>query len=211
MNYKDAQDNLYSIEPEFEHLLPQGCTQITSEEAEAIRISKLPVVVPPTTAQIKAAKWEEIKAKRDLMSDTGGYPVTIPHTVITNTVEIVDGVEVATPVETIVNTVKWFHSDGKSKTQQLGLARKADRLQVAGGNMSAPFAGPGPGGTLPWKTMDGSYELMTGTLAQAIVDAAEQQDMALFAVASYHGAMVMASATPETYNFSGGWPATYQS
>jgi Domain of unknown function (DUF4376) len=140
---------------------------------------------PPTLAEIKAIKWEAIKAKRDRLSEIGGYLVTVG------------------------GAVKWFHSDGKSKTQQLGLARKADRLQTAGGNLSANFAGPGPGGTLPWKTMDGSYVLMTGVLAQAIVDAAEQQDMALFAVATYHATVMNASATPETYDFSAGWPATY--
>jgi hypothetical protein len=74
MNYKDAQDNLYSIEPEFEHLLPQGCTQITNEEAEAIRISKLPVLVPPTVAEIKATKWIQIKLERD-RRESGGYLV----------------------------------------------------------------------------------------------------------------------------------------
>jgi hypothetical protein len=34
------------------HLLPSGCIQITNEEAETIRISKLPVVVPPTKAEL---------------------------------------------------------------------------------------------------------------------------------------------------------------
>lgn len=164
---------------------------------------------PPTTAEIKASQWEAIKAKREHLSDTGGYAVNIPHTVITNTTEIVNGTEVITPVETIVNTLKWFHSDGKSKTQQLGLTRKADRLEVSGGDMTAPFAGPGPGGTLPWKTMDGSYVLMTGNLAQAIFAAAEEQDMAIFAVADYHGVKLKASANPVGYDFSTGWPPVY--
>ena len=52
MHYKDTQDNLYFIEPEFEHLLPQGCTQITDEEAEAIRLASIPVPVPPTKAEL---------------------------------------------------------------------------------------------------------------------------------------------------------------
>lgn len=65
MHYKDTQDNLYFIEPEFEHLLPQGCTQITDEEADAIRISKLPVVVPPTVAEIKASNIKKVDADVD--------------------------------------------------------------------------------------------------------------------------------------------------
>lgn len=210
MQYKDPQNNLHSIDStEYAYLLPAGNVPITDAEADDIRLSQLPVVVPPTIKEIKASQWEAIKAKREHLSDTGGYSVSIPHTVITNTIEIVDGVEVITPVETIVNTLKWFHSDGKSKTQQLGLTRKADRIEAAAGDMSANFTGPGPGGTLPWKTMDGSYALMTGNLAQAIFAAAEAQDMAIFAVADYHGAMMAASADPSAYDFSGGWPATY--
>jgi hypothetical protein len=52
MHYKDTQDNLYFIEPEFEHLLPQGCTQITNEEAEAIRLASIPAPVPPTKTEL---------------------------------------------------------------------------------------------------------------------------------------------------------------
>ena len=129
----------------------------------------------------KEFAWERIKAKRDFLSDSGGY--------------LVFG--------------KWFHSDAKSKTQQLGLLRQADRIQATGGDMSAPFVGPGPGGVLYWKTMDSSFIPMTGTLAQAIFAAAEAQDMALFAVAEEHKAAMEASADPVAYDFSAGWPDTF--
>lgn len=44
MNYKAPDNSLHFIEPEFAHLLPAGCVQITAEEAEALR----PVPHPPT-------------------------------------------------------------------------------------------------------------------------------------------------------------------
>jgi hypothetical protein len=37
MNYKAPDNSLHFIEPEFAHLLPEGCVPITDEEAEALR------------------------------------------------------------------------------------------------------------------------------------------------------------------------------
>lgn len=48
MNYKAPDNSLHFIEPEFAHLLPAGCVQITPEEAEALR----PVPPPPTTQDL---------------------------------------------------------------------------------------------------------------------------------------------------------------
>ena len=46
MHYKATDNSLHFIEPEFAHLLPAGCVQITAEEAEALR-----PVPPAPTAQ----------------------------------------------------------------------------------------------------------------------------------------------------------------
>ena len=46
MHYKAPDNSLHFIEPEFAHLLPAGCVQITAEEAEALR-----PVPPAPTAQ----------------------------------------------------------------------------------------------------------------------------------------------------------------
>jgi hypothetical protein len=112
----------------------------------------------------RAAQWEAIKAKRDTLSDNGGY--------------LVDG--------------KWFHSDGKSKTQQLSLF-------IMGASVPA----------VQWKTMDGSFVTMTQALAAQVFAAAAAQDMAIFAAAEQHKALMEASADPAAYDFSAGWPATY--
>lgn len=132
-----------------------------------------------------AELWERIKTLREQLSDTGGYKV------------VVGGID------------KWFHSDAKSKTQQLGLVRQADRIEAAGGNMNAPFAGPGPGGVLPWKTMDGNYVVMTAAIAQAVFAAAEAQDKAIYATAETHRTAMLAAPDPAAYDFSGGWPAVF--
>lgn len=131
------------------------------------------------------AAWESIKQHRTSSSNAGGYKVAV------------GGVD------------KWFHSDAKSQTQQLGLARRADRIEAAGGDMDAVFAGNGPGGLLYWKTMDGSYVPMTASLAQAVFDAAEAQDMAIFAAAEQHGAAMRLELNPAEYDYSGGWPEVF--
>ncbi len=120
------------------------------------------------TAAARAAAWERIKARRDHLSDTGGYMVAV------------NGAD------------KWFHSDPKSKTQQLGLF-------VMGASVPA----------VQWKTMDGTFVVMTQALAAAVFQAAAVQDQALFAVAEQHRVAMEASADPWAYDFSGGWPVVF--
>ena len=52
MHYKAPDNSLHFIEPEYEHLLPEGSVQITDEEAEALR----PVYIP-NYAQKRAAEY----------------------------------------------------------------------------------------------------------------------------------------------------------
>jgi hypothetical protein len=87
----------------------------------------------------------------------------------------------------------WYHSDVSSRVQQLGLLL---------------FGASLPTGIM-WKTLDGAFVSMTPTLAQQIFQSSAASDMAIFAVAEGHKARMNASPTPTTYDFSGGWPATY--
>lgn len=70
-----------------------------SREANGTWTAYEPVDTPPgpTLAQRQVARWEQIKAHRDRLSDEGGYKV------------VVSGAD------------KWFHSDNKSKIQQQAL------------------------------------------------------------------------------------------
>lgn len=113
--------------------------------------------------------WNRIKSERDRLSETGGYKV------------VVGGVD------------KWFHSDQKSKTQQLGLVLMGAAVS------SVP----------QWKTMDGTFVTMTQTLAGQIFAAAATMDGTLFAVAEAHRTAMLAAPDPAAYDFSGGWPAVY--
>lgn len=88
---------------------------------------------------------------------------------------------------------KWFHSDTFSRTQQMGLV-------MLGANIPADT---------PWKTMDGSFEVMTPALAAQIFATAAASDIAIFAAAEAHKAAMEASQDPSSYDFSAGWPATY--
>ena len=71
MNYKDPQNNLHDIEPDFAHLLPEGCIAITQEEADAIIASK---VVPPTYAEKRAQAYPPIADQLDAFFHAGIFP-----------------------------------------------------------------------------------------------------------------------------------------
>jgi len=119
----------------------------------------------PTADQAKSAKWAAIKAERDRRTENGGYQVG----------------------------TKWFHSDQKSRSQQLGLVLLGANIPVG----------------LQWKTMDGSFVIMTQTLAEQILAAGAASDQAIFAAAEAHKAAMEASTAHASYDFSAGWPATF--
>lgn len=109
----------------------------------------------------QAAKWEEIKLERD-RRQAGGIRVGD----------------------------KLYHSDEKSRIQQLGLL-------MMGANIPA---------NLKWKTLDGTFVNMTPQLAGQIFAAAAASDQAIFAAAEAHRAAMMQSNSPETYDSSSSWP-----
>lgn len=141
--------------------------QSNGQSIEADENGRPVLVSPPAQSrnELEALAWERIKAERDRRSDTGGYKVG----------------------------TKWFHSDIKSRTQQLGLVQMGASI---------------PAG-LQWKTMDGSFVTMTQTLAGQILAAAAAADQAIFAAAETHKAAMMASADPASYNYLSGWPAGF--
>ncbi len=116
-----------------------------------------------------SSKTIAIKVMRDERTQNGGFHVTV------------DGVK------------KWFHSDTRSRAQQLALAQ----------------AGTAMPEDLQWKTMDGSFVTMTADLAQQIVTHAITQESAIYLVAENHLTALIASSTPETYDYSTGWPLIY--
>lgn len=122
-------------------------------------------VMNPAIGDLQTAAWNAIKAERDRRTDQGGYKVG----------------------------TKWFHSDQKSRSQQLGLV-------LLGANIPAG---------LQWKTMDGSFITMTQQIASQILAAGAASDQAIFAVAEGHRVAMKASADPASYDFSGGWPAIF--
>jgi hypothetical protein len=89
--------------------------------------------------------------------------------------------------------LKWFHTDVDSRIKQIGLV-------MMGANIPA---------NLNWKTMDGTFTVMTPTMASQIFGSVAAFDQATFAKAEQHKAAMLASATPEAYDFSTGWPAIY--
>src|SRR5690606_3496912 len=88
---------------------------------------------------------------------------------------------------------KWFHTDTFSRTQWLG-------MMMLGQNV--------PG--IQWKTMDGTFVTITPTLVQDVFQAISVADSAIFQNAEIHRLAMEASIDPANYDFSTGWPATYQ-
>jgi hypothetical protein len=87
----------------------------------------------------------------------------------------------------------WFHSDDTSRIQHLGLV-------MFDSNM--------PTGIL-WKTMTGTFVTMTPALALSIFTKIALSDTQIFAIAEQHRQNMIASSTPETYDYSGGWPPIF--
>lgn len=127
--------------------------------------SEASAIQAPSTEQVKSGKWESIKGERDRRTEQGGYKVG----------------------------TKWFHSDQKSRSQQLGLV-------LLGANIPAG---------LQWKTVDGSFVTMTPQLAGQVLAAAAASDQAVFTAAEMHRAAMEASPDPSAYDFSTGWPAIF--
>lgn len=119
----------------------------------------------PSTDRVKTEEWNRIKTERDRRTEQGGYKVG----------------------------TKWFHSDQKSRSQQLGLV-------LLGASIPAG---------LQWKTMDGSFVAMTQQLAGQVLAAAAASDQAIFAAAEAHRQAMEASADPAAYDFSAGWPKVF--
>jgi|GEM_PF-1612062 len=125
--------------------------------------------VSPPIEQRRAAAWEAIKAERDRRAALG--------------------VKVG---------AHWFHSDEKSRIQQLALT-------------SATLVIP-PG--LQWKTLtfvpQPVFVVMTRDLAIQIVQATAASDSAIFMAAEIHRMTMEASPDPGSYDYSGGWPASIE-
>jgi hypothetical protein len=59
----------------------------------------------------------------------------------------------------------------------------------------------------PWKTMDGSFVIMTQSLANQVFGTAAMSDIAIFSAAEVHR---QASITnPVGYDYLSGWPQSY--
>ena len=88
----------------------------------------------------------------------------------------------------------WFHSDDASRIQQLALVMMGEGM---------------PAGLI-WKTLTLTpppvFVAMTPVLAQGIFQATAASDAAIFAAAETHREAMEASAEPETYDCSTGWP-----
>lgn len=128
----------------------------------------LPAELPPIE-QRRAAVWERIKAERDRRAAMG--------------------VKVG---------AHWFHSDQKSRTQQLGLVLLGQSI---------------PAG-LQWKTLTFTpppvFVTMTPALAVGIVQSTAASDTAIFTAAEVHRMTMDASAAPQDYDFSTGWPVSIE-
>ncbi|MBO9679577.1 MAG: DUF4376 domain-containing protein [Acidovorax sp.] len=92
----------------------------------------------------------------------------------------------------------WFHSDEKSRIQQLAL--------------TSPTLTIPPG--LQWKTLTFTpppvFVTMTRELAIQIVQATAASDTAIFIAAEVHRMAMEASPDPGNYDFSAGWPASIE-
>lgn len=103
---------------------------------------------------------------------------------------------------------KWFHTDADSRIQYLGLKDSARDLMATGGALSHAIVILGK--PVYWRTMDGSFVAVTAQLTIEIVSAVGDLDARAFAVAEAHHQALIDAEEPALYDFSAGWPATYE-
>lgn len=74
MNFKDTNNNLHFLDDaSFIHLLPSDCVEITDEEAEAIRVSQIPVeTLVEQFEDVRYALQVEIDIKAKSFGFSGG-------------------------------------------------------------------------------------------------------------------------------------------
>ena len=91
----------------------------------------------------------------------------------------------------------WYHSDADSRIQQISLF-------VMGASVPP----------IQWKTLTTSpppvFVTMTPALAAGIFQGTAASDAAIFAAAETHRIAMGANPTPETYDFTGGWPVSIE-
>ena len=91
----------------------------------------------------------------------------------------------------------WYHSDADSRIQQISLF-------VMGASVPP----------IPWKTLTTTpppvFVTMTQSIAAGIFQNTAASDAAIFAAAETHRIAMEASPTPETYDFTGGWPVNIE-
>lgn len=68
-HYKAPDNALHCIEPEFAHMLPEGCVEVSDTEAAAIRA----VQNQPTPQQLEAQLTTSIQLRLDDFARTRGY------------------------------------------------------------------------------------------------------------------------------------------
>lgn len=91
----------------------------------------------------------------------------------------------------------WYHSDADSRIQQLSLFLMGAAVPP-----------------VQWKTLTLSpppvFVTMTQAIAGGIFQATAASDAAVFAAAEAHRMAMEASSTPESYDFSVGWPESIE-
>lgn len=91
----------------------------------------------------------------------------------------------------------WYHSDADSRIQQISLF-------VMGAAVPP----------VQWKTLTTSpppvFVTMTQAIAGGIFQNTAASDAAVFAAAEMHRVAMEASSTPESYDYSGGWPVSIE-
>lgn len=124
-----------------------------------IELDEAPYVVfePKSAEQVAAIRWERLKQIRDELTEHGGC--------------LVQG--------------KWFHTDVRSKQQQIALVMMGASI---------------PAG-LQWKTMDGSFIAMSQALAAELFQAQAAREQAIFATAE--------AKRLDNSPLYDGWPARY--
>lgn len=102
----------------------------------------------------------------------------------------------------------WFQTDASSRIKFLAIKDKARDALLTGGTRTTVINQADT--AIRWKTFSNSFITMTVGLALDIVEAVGTLDAQAFARAEQHRLAMMQSPDPGAYDFSAGWPPSYE-
>lgn len=159
---------------------------LKNAEGAVIGRSEEPITVDGRTAKTKRWRWPSIPAGCTVeeVADFTLEKAALAVAIKAKREKVQDG--------GVLVGGKWFHTDSRSRIQQLGLLAFGESVPA-----------------VRWKTMDGSFVTITPPLVLQLFAAVAAREQAVFAYAEGLLLAAAEASDPDEIDIQHGWPASY--